>query len=86
MLTPAAGWWPLSGIDGAFGKRRLKVMATSSNVVASVMVGAVPFSRMPYTLDASIIVPAVVMAYNFARHLKALRWRTPFKVICEVWT
>lgn len=41
---------------------------------------------MPYTLDASIIVPAVVMAYNFARHLKALRWRTPFKVICEVWT
>ena len=31
-------------------------------------------------------VLAFVMAYNFARHLKALRWRTPFKVICETWT
>lgn len=31
-------------------------------------------------------VLAFVMAYNFARHLKALRWRTPFKVICEAWT
>ena len=31
-------------------------------------------------------VLAFVMAYKFARHLKALRWRTPFKVICEAWT
>ncbi len=31
-------------------------------------------------------VLAFVMAYNFARHLKALRWRTPFKVSCEAWT
>ncbi|QLL11845.1 transposase [Pseudomonas chlororaphis subsp. aurantiaca] len=31
-------------------------------------------------------VLAFVMAYNFARYLKALRWRTPFKVICEAWT
>lgn len=31
-------------------------------------------------------VQAFVMAYSFARHLKALRWRTPFKVICEAWT
>ncbi len=26
-----------------------------------------------------------VMAYNFARHFKALHWRTPFKVISEAW-
>ncbi|WP_296268233.1 IS481 family transposase [Pseudomonas sp. UBA6562] len=31
-------------------------------------------------------VLAFITAYNFAKHLKALRWRTPFKVICEAWT
>src|SRR5687768_9241938 len=24
-------------------------------------------------------------AYSFAKHLKALRWRTPFQVICDAW-
>ncbi len=24
-------------------------------------------------------------AYNFAKHLKALRWRTPFQAICDAW-
>ena len=28
-------------------------------------------------------VRAFVTAYNFAKHLKALRWRTPYQVICE---
>ena len=32
------------------------------------------------------IVVAFVTAYNFAKHLKALRWRTPYQVICEAWT
>ena len=27
-----------------------------------------------------------VDAYNFAKHLKALRWRTPYQAICDVWT
>jgi hypothetical protein len=31
-------------------------------------------------------VLAFVTAYNFAKHLKALRWRTPYQVICETWT
>ena len=31
-------------------------------------------------------VLAFVMAYNFAKHLKALRWRTPFQAICDAWT
>ena len=31
-------------------------------------------------------VLAFVTAYNFAKHLKALRWRTPFQTICEAWT
>lgn len=31
-------------------------------------------------------VPAFLAAFNFAKHLKALRWRTPFQVICEAWT
>ncbi|UVL15448.1 integrase core domain-containing protein [Pseudomonas atacamensis] len=31
-------------------------------------------------------VLSFVMAYNFARHLNTLRWRTSFKVICEAWT
>src|SRR5918993_897064 len=31
-------------------------------------------------------VLAFVTAYNFAKHLKALRWRTPFQAICDAWT
>jgi transposase InsO family protein len=30
-------------------------------------------------------VLAFVAAYNFAKHLKALRWRTPFQAIREAW-
>lgn len=26
-----------------------------------------------------------VRAYNFGKHLKALRWRTPFEAICSAW-
>ena len=28
---------------------------------------------------------ALVTAYNFAKHLKALRWRTPFQAVCDAW-
>src|SRR3712207_4873062 len=28
---------------------------------------------------------AFVTAYNFAKHLKALRWRTPFQAVCDAW-
>ena len=31
-------------------------------------------------------VLAFVTAYNFAKHLKALRWRTPYQAICDAWT
>jgi len=24
-----------------------------------------------------------VSAYNFAKHLKAIRWKTPFEAICQ---
>jgi hypothetical protein len=27
-----------------------------------------------------------VTAYNFVKHLKALRWKTPYQVICDAWT
>jgi transposase InsO family protein len=30
-------------------------------------------------------VLAFVTAYNFAKHLKALRWRTPFQAVCDAW-
>jgi transposase InsO family protein len=30
-------------------------------------------------------VLAFVTAHNFAKHLKALRWRTPFQAICDAW-
>jgi hypothetical protein len=26
-----------------------------------------------------------VAAYNFAKHLKALRWRTPFQAVSDAW-
>ena len=29
---------------------------------------------------------AFITAYNFAKHLKSLRWRTPFQIICDAWT
>ena len=31
-------------------------------------------------------VLAFINAYNFAKHLTALRWRTPYQAICEAWT
>lgn len=27
-----------------------------------------------------------VQAFNFAKHLNALRWRTPFQAVCDAWT
>jgi transposase InsO family protein len=30
-------------------------------------------------------VLAFVTAYNFAKRLKALRWRTPFQAVCDAW-
>jgi integrase-like protein len=36
------------------------------------------------SLSAHVL--AFVTAYNFAKHLKALRWRTPFLAICDAWT
>ena len=29
---------------------------------------------------------AFVTAYTFAKHLKALRWRTPFQAVLDAWT
>ncbi|UHC16223.1 IS481 family transposase [Methylobacterium currus] len=31
-------------------------------------------------------VLAFVTAFNVAKHLKALRWKTPFQTICQAWT
>jgi hypothetical protein len=31
-------------------------------------------------------VVAFVAAYNFAKHLKALRWRIPFEAVRDAWT
>jgi len=30
-------------------------------------------------------VQAFLSAYNFAKHLNALRWRTPFQAVCDAW-
>jgi transposase InsO family protein len=35
-------------------------------------------------LEAHVL--AFVRAYNFAKHLKALRWRTPFQAVLDAWT
>ena len=31
-------------------------------------------------------VLAFVSAYNFAKHLRAIRWKTPFEAVCHAWT
>ncbi len=36
--------------------------------------------------DLAAHVSAFVTAFNFAKHLKARRWRTPFHAICDAWT
>lgn len=36
--------------------------------------------------DLAAHVAAFVTAFNFAKHLKALRWPTPFQAICDAWT
>ena len=36
------------------------------------------------SLKAQIL--AFVSAYNFAKHLKAIRWKTPFVATCQAWT
>jgi hypothetical protein len=30
-------------------------------------------------------VLAFVYAFNFAKHLKALRWKTPYQTVVEAW-
>ncbi len=30
-------------------------------------------------------VQAFAQSYNFGKHLKALRWKTPFRAMCEAW-
>lgn len=30
-------------------------------------------------------VRAFLAVYNFAKHLKALRWRTPYRAVCDAW-
>ena len=47
-------------------------------------INAPPHSGTPQeALRAHVL--AFVAAYNFAKHLKALRWRTPFQAICDAW-
>lgn len=39
------------------------------------------------TLDSlKAHLDAFLTAYNFAKHLKSLRWQTPFQAICDAWT
>ena len=35
--------------------------------------------------DLATHLQAFVTARNFARHLKALRWRTPYQAVCAAW-
>ena len=38
----------------------------------------------PESLKTHVL--AFVSAYNFAKHLKAIRWKTPFEAVCHAWT
>jgi Bacterial regulatory helix-turn-helix protein, lysR family len=51
---------------------------------ASLGVSQPSLTRSLKGLEAHVL--AFVAARNFAKHLKALRWRTPYQVICEAWT
>ncbi len=47
--------------------------------------GAIKAFHYPGLEALQAHVLAFVRAYNFAKHLKALRWRTPFQAICDAW-
>ncbi len=38
----------------------------------------------PDSLKAHVL--AFVSSYKFAKHLKAIRWMTPFEAVCHAWT
>ena len=40
----------------------------------------------PYLESLKAHVLVFVSAYNFAKHLKASRWKTPFEAIGHAWT
>ena len=40
----------------------------------------------PHLESLKAHVLAFVSAYNFAKHLKAIRWKTPFEAVCHAWT
>src|SRR5215217_7394839 len=42
--------------------------------------------RLPYLAQPSAPTNRSVQQGHFAKHLKALRWRTPFHAICDAWT
>jgi transposase InsO family protein len=50
--------------------------------VEEATVKAFPYPALD-ALEAHVLV--FVTAYNFAKHLKALRWRTPFQAVCDAW-
>jgi transposase InsO family protein len=47
--------------------------------------GAIKAFHYPDLEALKAHVLAFVTAYNFAKHRKALRWRTPFQAICDAW-
>jgi transposase InsO family protein len=47
--------------------------------------GAVKAFHYPDLEALQAHVLAFVTAYNFAKHLNALRWRTPFQAVCDAW-
>jgi hypothetical protein len=47
--------------------------------------GAIKASHYPDLEARKAHVLAFARAYSFAKHLKALRWRTPFRAIRDAW-
>ena len=54
-----------------------------NRTVKEATVKAFPYPDLE-ALKAHVL--AFVTAYNFAKHLKALRWRTPFQAVRDAWT
>ena len=50
------------------------------------MAAALKIFHYPDLESLKAHVLAFVSAYNFAKHIKTLRWKTPFEAICHAWT
>ena len=73
---------------GRIGKGLIAAFPADSTQISAALSypGTIKAFHYPDLESLKNHVLAFVSAYNFAKHLKALRWKTPFEAICHAST